>query len=76
MLALIDGKILTDARGERRVVVVPAGRQFFQGNRVRFVAIDLVGAHVDEHGVGRISAGGLQQVEGPDGIDIEVIERP
>jgi hypothetical protein len=42
VLALVDGKILGNPARERRIVVIPAGRKFFEANRVRPVAVDLV----------------------------------
>ena len=48
VLGLVDGKVLGDAIGVGRVVVIPAGFQFLEGDGVGPVAIDLVGGHVNE----------------------------
>ena len=49
VLALVDAQRLVDAVVVAPVGVVPARRQFVQWQFVGRVAIDLVGAHVDEH---------------------------
>ena len=59
-----------------RVGVVPAGFELHERHVVRPVAVHLVGAHQDEHGLGRVLAAGFEQVERADGVDVEVVERP
>ena len=58
-----------------RVGVVVSRWQFDQRQFVGDVAVDLVGAHQDEHGLGGVPARGFQQVERARGVDVEVIER-
>lgn len=74
VLALIDGEFFGDAASIGGVVVVPAGVELLELDRVWPVAIDLVGAHVDEHGLRGMQTCGLQQVEGAGGIDVKVIK--
>ena len=75
MLRLVDGKILRDAVGISRIVIVPPGFEFLEPDEVRTVPVDLVGRHVDE---GRFRAGaadGLEQIQGADRVGVEVVER-
>ncbi len=74
VLGLVDGKVFGDPIGIGGVGVVPAGVQLGQSNSIGPVAIDLVGGHVDEGGFRAGLAGGFQQVQGADGIGVEVIE--
>jgi len=75
MFAGVDRKGFRDAVGVGGVVVVPAGLQLLQPNRVGLVPIDLVSRHMDE-GAGEARApGGLKKIEGSDCVDIEVVER-
>ena len=75
MLAGVDREGLRDAVGVGGVVVVPAGLQLFQADRVGFVPIDLVGRHMGEGAGGAEAASGLEEVEGACGVDVEVVER-
>ena len=75
VLRLVDGKILRDAVGISRIVIVPPGFEFLEPDEVRTVPVDLVGRHVDE---GRFRAGaadGLEQIQGADRVGVEVVER-
>ncbi len=74
VLGLVDGKIFGDALSVGVIGVVPAGFQLSQSNGVGPVAIDLVRGHVDEGGFRAGLAGGFQQVQGSNGIGVEVIE--
>jgi hypothetical protein len=48
------------------------GVQFDQRQRVGPVAVHLVGGAVNERRLGRIRPGVLQQVQGADGVDVEI----
>jgi len=74
VLRAVDAEVFGDAIGVGGVVVVPAGRQLAEANFVGGVAVDLVGRHVGKDGLGRGTARGLQQVQGADGVDVEVVE--
>ncbi len=54
VLRLVDGKLFPDPVGVLGVSVVPSGFEFLEVDGVGPVAIDLVGAHVNE---GRLGAG-------------------
>ena len=54
--------------------VLPARRQFLERQLVGRVAIYLVRGQKDEYGVRAHPAGGFKQVEGPHGVDVEVVE--
>ena len=56
-------------------VDLPARLQLDQRQRVRRVAVDLVGRREDERRVGRVQARRLEQVERAAGVDVEVGER-
>ena len=71
---LIDREGLRDTVLIGRVGVVPPGLEFAQGNPVRCVAVDLVRRHVDERRLGTVLPCGLEQVERPNGIRVEIIE--
>jgi len=58
----VDRKGFRDAVCIGGVVVVPAGFQLFQANRVGLVPIDLVGRHMDEGAGGAGAAGGFEEV--------------
>ena len=45
-----------------------------QRQPVRRVAVDLVGAHRDEHRLGAVAATGLEEVEGAHRVGVEVVE--
>ena len=62
VLAGVDREGFRDAVGIGGVVVVPAGFQLFQANRVGLVPIDLVGRHMDEGAGGAEAAGGFKEV--------------
>lgn len=72
---LVDGEVLGDAVGVGGVVVVPAGFKFLESDGVGSVTIDLVGGHVDEGRFRAGLAGGFEQVQGADGVGVEIIER-
>jgi hypothetical protein len=74
MLALVDGEVFGYAVDEGEVGVVPAGGKFLKGDGVGAVTVDFVGAHVDEHSVRHMEAGGFEHVKRADGIGIEVVE--
>ena len=74
MLGLVDGEVFGDAIGVGGIGVVPAGFEFGEGDGVGPVAIDLVGGHVDEGRLRAGLAGGFEQVEGADGVGVEVVE--
>src|SRR5690606_38668078 len=56
--------------------VVVAGLELDEWEPVGVVAVHLVGAHVDEHGVRRVAPTRLEEGEGATGIDVEVVEGP
>ncbi len=51
---------------------LPTGFGFDQRKAVRGVAVDLVGAGEDEHCIGAMIAGGLQNIESAIGVDGEI----
>ena len=69
------GKVSGMPFDEGRIGVVPTGRQLRESDGVRSITIDLVGAHVDEGALRTALAGRLQQVQGPDRVRVEVVER-
>src|SRR5262245_61436933 len=75
MLALIDTKCLRDTVDVFRIRIVPPGRTLDQGDFVRGIAVNLVGAQVHERGFKRVAARSLEKVERAAGIDIKIIER-
>jgi hypothetical protein len=74
--ALVDGELFRDAVGEGRIGIVPARRQLRKRDGVGAVALDLVGAHVHEYGIWGMAAGRFQEVQGADGVDLEIVEGP
>ena len=74
VLALIDGEVLGDAVLIGWICIIPAGLEFLESDGIGAVSVDLIRRHVDEGGLGAGSAGGLEHVEGADGIGIEVVE--
>jgi hypothetical protein len=76
--AAVDAHVLADAFVVFFLRVVPAGGKFVERDLVGGVAVDLVGAHEDEHRVaeGGVAgqAGGLKEVERADGVDVEIVE--
>ena len=73
--AAFDRHGLVDALIEARVGVVPPRLQLHQRHAVGVVAVDLVRRHRDEHGFGSVTTARLEQVEGADSVDVEVVER-
>ena len=73
--AAIDRKILCNTMLIARIVVVPAGLQLFQRDLVWPVAVDLVCAHLNEHGLGRVTATRFEQVQRAHRVDIKIVER-
>ena len=71
---LVDREGLGDAVGVGGVGVVPARGQFGEGDAVGGVAVDFVRRHVDERGFGGGLAGGFEEIEGADGVGVEVVE--
>ena len=76
VLALVDGEVLGDAVLIRGVGVVPAAVEFFERDGVGSVAIDLVRAHMNERRVGCVTARGFEEIQGANGVRIEVLEWP
>ena len=74
VLGLVDGECLGDAVGNSRIVVVPAGVELAQADLVGGVAVHLVGGHVDEGRFRAELARGFEEVEGADGVGVEVVE--
>ncbi len=74
VLALVDGEVLGDAVDVGLISVVPAGFEFFQFDGIGSVAIDFIRRHVDEGCLRAGAAGGLEHVEGADGVGVEVVE--
>ena len=72
---LVDGEILGDAVGVGGIVIIPTGFEFLEFDVIRTVAVNLVGRHVDEGRPGAGATDGFEQVQGADGIGVEVIER-
>ncbi len=58
-----------------RVVIIPAGRRFFQTNGIWRIAINLVCRHKNERRFGTKAAAGFQQIHGAHGIGIEIVKR-
>src|SRR5262245_27475677 len=75
VLALIDTKCLRDTVDVIRIRIVAPGCSLDQGDFVRGIAVNLVGAQVHERGFRRVAARSLEEVERAAGIDIKVIER-
>ncbi len=75
MLGLVDGETLGDAVGVGGIGVIPAGGEFIEGDAIGGVAVNLVGAHVDERRFGACLPGRLEEVQGSRRVGIEVIER-
>ncbi len=75
MLRLIDGEGLGNPMLIGRVGEIPAGFLFNKRDRIGAIAVDFVRRHVDEWRFGARSAGGFEEIEGADGVGIEVIER-
>jgi hypothetical protein len=74
VFALVYGKILGDAIEVGRVIIIPAGGEFLEGDGVRTVAVHFVGAQVGEHDLGHMAAGGFKEIQGANGVDIEIIK--
>jgi len=74
VLALVDGEVFRDAVRVGGIGIVPAGLEFLERDRIGAVTVDLVRGHVDEWSLRACAAGGLEHVEGADGIGIEVVE--
>ena len=74
MFALVNGEVFGDTGRVSGVVVIPTGGEFLEGEGVGSITIDLVGAHVDEHGVRGVQAGGFEEIEGADGVGVEIIK--
>lgn len=74
VLALIDRELLSDAVYVSVVIVIPARGEFLEPDGIGPVAVNLIGAHVDEHGFRRMLPGSFQHVQGADRIRVEVIE--
>src|SRR6266480_1914633 len=55
--------------------IVVARLHLNQGHLIGSIAIDFVGAHVNEHGLGTVLARSFEQVQGADGIYIKIDER-
>ncbi len=72
--AALDRHRLVDALDVGGIRVVPPGVELDQGQPVGVVAVDLVGADGDEHGLGGVPAVGLEEVEGADRVGVEVVE--
>ena len=71
----VDPHRLVDSVGVGRVRVVPARLELDELELVRRVAVDLVRREEDERRLRAAAAGGLEQVERPDGVHLEVVER-
>src|SRR5262249_46173171 len=76
VLTLIDWIVFADSVRKKRFVVVPARREFLQANSVRAISVNLIGAHVNEHGIRCVTASSLEQVQCGSGVDVEIVERP
>ena len=74
VLGLIDGEILGDAVLVGGIVVVPAGFKLFESDGVGPVAVNLVGRQVDKGRLGTGLPGRFEEVEGADGVGVEVVE--
>lgn len=74
VLATVDPKCLRDAVRERRIGVVPTGFLLDERNLVRCVSVDLVGRHMNEGRILRMTPSGFEQIERADGIGVEIIE--
>ncbi len=76
MLALINGEFLGNATDIGWIVIIPAGVQLFELDGVGTATINLVGAHVDEHGLRGTESGGFQKVQGAGSVRVKIIKRP
>ena len=75
MLGLVDGKILRYSVLVGRVGILPARFHLLHRDGVGPVAVYLISRHVNERRFGAGTPGGLQQVQSPQRIDLEVEER-
>ena len=76
MQALIDGAVFGNSVGELGICKVIARRVLDQWQAIRGVAVDFVGADVDENGTGTISPRAFQQIQRAGCVDIKIIVRP
>ena len=58
-----------------RLRIVPTRFQLDERYLVGRIAVDLVRAHVDEHCLTGVSPGALEQIDRPDRVHVEVVER-
>lgn len=75
VLRLIDGKGFGYAVFVGRIVVVPTAFELAQANRVRQISVDLVRGHVDKRRFRTGAASGFEQIQGPDGVGVEIVKR-
>ena len=74
VFGLVDRERFRNAVGVGGVGVVPACGEFGECDAVGGVAVDFVRRHVDERGFRGGLAGGFEEVEGADGVGVEVVE--
>jgi hypothetical protein len=72
----VDATVLAHSMPVGLIGVLPTGLEFLQRDLIGGVAIDLVGAHVDERRLRRTAPHGLEEVQRADGVDLEIVERP
>lgn len=75
VLRLIDGKGFGYAVFVGGIVIVPTAFEFAQANRVRKIAVDLVRGHVDKRRFRACAPSRLKQIQGPDGVGVEIVKR-
>ena len=74
MLALINGKILSNPMLIGWILIVPTGFEFLQSDGIGTVAVNFIRRHVDEGCLRAGASRGLKHIKGTDGIGIKVIK--
>ena len=72
---MVDGECFGDAVGVGGIGVVPACGELGERDAVGGVAVNFIRAHVHERRFGGGLAGGFEEIEGADGVGVEVVER-
>ena len=74
VLGLVYGEGFLDTVRASWIIVIPAGRQFLEPDPVGRIAINLVGAHVDERRFGAGVPRGFQQIQGANSVGFKIVE--
>src|SRR5882762_1183736 len=72
----VDAESLVDSLRESPIGIVPARFLLNKSDLVGRVAVDLVGRHVDEGAVDRVTPDSFKHIECSDRIDVEIVEWP